>query len=125
VVIIAITMGNKRLLFIFLIGLICCCGLANAAAVNFSMSDLGGLTAKQDVLCYLTDGTPCAVAQWNTSSVALPMPASDFILVIKPSAIGRLANPTTFLTDGFDWIETYWLQISLLLIVIAVFWKKR
>jgi len=123
VVIIAITMGNKRLLFILLLGLICCCGLATATADNFTITDLGGLTARQDILMYYTNGT--FIDQYNTSSVGIDIPDSNFILVVKPTAIGRLANPTTFLTDGFDWLETYWLQICLLLVVIAVFWKKR
>jgi hypothetical protein len=119
-------MGNKLLLILFLVGIGFCCGLVSAVATNFSVSDLGGLTAKQDIWCYYFNGTPCSpTAQFNTSSVGIEIPEDNFILVVRPTVIGRLSNPSTFLSDGFDWVETNWLQIVLVIVILLLFMRRR
>ena len=123
-VIIAIIMGNKLLLILFLCVIFGCCGVAGATATHMSFSDLNGLSPRQDVDIYFSaNGTHYGL--YNTSSVDIDMPDEDFNIVMRPSAVSRLTNPSTFLSDGFAYIETNWLQIVLLLVVVGVFWKRR
>lgn len=123
-VIIAITMGNKSLLILFLLVILCCCGVVGAVATHFSISDLNALSPRQDVeVYYAANGT--LFGQYNTSSTNIDVPDEDFSLIMRPSAVSRLTDPSSFLSDAFDYMETYWLQIVLLLVVLGIFWGGR
>ena len=89
---------------------------------NVSFSTLGQSGA-EDILIYTPVGAnQTLLGMYNTSSPYVLFPCGDVNVVVRPSAIGRLTNPVTMLTDGFSWVETYWLQILVVLALAGVGW---
>ena len=92
---------------------------------NVSFSNLG-LSGDQDVLIYVVAGAnQTLLGQWNTSSPYVQVPCGDFNIVVRPSSVSRVTNPTLMLVDAFAWVETYWLQILVLLFLLGVFFWRR
>lgn len=92
---------------------------------NVSFSNLGQ-SGREDLLFYAVDGAnQTLLGQWNTSSPYVQVPCGDFNIVVRPSALSRVANPELMLTDAFAWVETYWLQILVVLFLAGVlFWRR-
>jgi len=91
---------------------------------NATFSTLGQGGA-EDILIYTyneTSNRQELLGQWNTSSPDAQIPCGDFNVVVRPSATARFFNPVTALTDAFAFIETYWIQIGVILALISFFW---
>ena len=88
-------------------------------AQNMSISSLNLMT-QEDVLIYAANST--LIGTYNTSSVGIPLPSVDFMLVIKPTAVSRFFDPSTLLIDSFAWIETNFIA---LLVIGAMFGLAR
>ncbi len=92
---------------------------------NASFSNLGQGGA-EDILIYTYNGSVQELqGQWNTSSPDVSIPCGDFQVVVRPSAQSRFMNPTTMLSDGFDFVETYWIQIGVLFALGGFFLFRR
>jgi hypothetical protein len=76
-----------------------------------SISNLN-LIGDSDVLIY--NGS-VLVGIWNTSSNDISLDPGAYLIVLKPNAVSRLSNPVLMFSDGVSFIETYWLQIFLIL----------
>lgn len=99
----------------------------NAATIcgNMTFSTLGQGGA-EDILIYTFDGTNQTLqGQYNTSSPDVPSYCGDTNVVIRPSAQSRFLNPETMLTDGFTFVETWWIQLGVIMMLIAFFWWRR
>lgn len=97
-----------------------------ASAQNMSISNLG-LGGDEDVLIYAIDATnesQMLIGLYNTSSVHIPLPDSDFQLVIKPSALRNAFDPLTFLNDSFVFVQNNIIAI-LLIVFLAALWLGR
>ncbi len=98
-----------------------------AAAQNVSFSNLGQI-GDQDILIYTfneTDGTQGLYGMWNTSSAYVPLPDDDFNIVVRPSAIARFVDPLLMMTDGLAFLETYWIQLFVLVFIIGIVWARK
>lgn len=82
------------------------------SAINMSISNLG-LGGQQDVLIYNSNGTLIGV--YNTSSSNVPLPDSDYSLIIKPTTMSRAVNPMTLLSDGIDFLTENAIPLFILL----------
>lgn len=80
-------------------------------AQNMTITSLD-LVGKQAVILYSSGGV--LLGTYNTSSNVVPLPTTDFVLVLKPNAVTRFSNPVLFLTDITAALETYWLQIFMI-----------
>ena len=70
----------------------------SVSALNMSVSDLG-LSGPQDIQIYssgILQGT------YNTTSDAIPIPTSDFMVVVKPQI--KTENPLTILVNVLTWL---------------------
>jgi hypothetical protein len=61
---------------------------------------------------------------YNTTSPGVTFSPGSYQIIVKGSAISRLANPATMLEDGFAFLETYWLQIFIALGIIVFAIRK-
>jgi hypothetical protein len=117
-------MKSGAFLFILLILSIILIPVNAATCGNATFSTLGQ-GGSEDILVYnydVTNNTQLLLGQWNTSSPAVPIPCGDFNIVVRPSAVSRFFNPGTMLADGFAFVETWWIQIGVILTLIAAFW---
>ena len=92
-----------------------------------SFSDLGLMT-HSDVEIYGLNSTPGTwelLGVYNTSSPGLTFQPGTYQAVLRPSAVSRVTNPTTMLTDGLSFLETYWIQIFVVVGLIAILVRKR
>ena len=98
--------------------------LADDNTTVISFSDLDLMT-HADVQIYAQNGTAWELAgTYNTTSTGLEFEPGNYMVVLKPSAVARLWNPVTFLTDAFGFLETYWLQILLAFSLIILAFRK-
>lgn len=98
-----------------------------AAAQNVSFSNLG-LAGSQDVLLYTynaTTGSQTLLGTYNTSDSQVPIPDGDFNIVLKPSNTARYSDPLLMMTDGLGFIETYWVQLFVLVFLLAIVLGRR
>ena len=84
-------------------------GYLNSTCISFS--DLN-LMAHRDIQIY--NGS-ALIGTWNTTSNDICLDPGPYLIVLKPNAFNRLTNPVTMFQDGISFIETYWLQIFLIL----------
>jgi len=108
--------GGSRILLFLIIGSVLF-SIMPVQAQNMSISSLNLMT-KEDVLIYAANAS--LIGTYNTSSVGIVLPASDFMLVIKPSAVGRFFDPSTMLTDAFSWIETNFVALLVIGAIIGL-----
>lgn len=94
-------------------------------AQNASFSTLDQLGA-QDVLIYTFDGntTPVLYGQWNTTSVDLPLPESDFLVIMRPSGDLRFMDPGLMLEDFMGFAVTNAIPIVLIVFFIGLLWRR-
>ena len=113
---------KKPFIIVLLLALALCLCVSSVSAVaycaNISFSTLGQSGA-EDILVYsVTDGWNQSLdGQYNTSSPYVPIPCGDTNIVVRPSSLGRVGNPVLMMTDAFGWVETYWLQLLILLFI--------
>ena len=93
---------RSRVSLLILIALVFFSIIPFVSAQNMSMTTLNYLTS-QDVNIYVANGT--YLGTWNTTSAYIPLPAQDFQIVITPTGVDRFTDPSTLLTDSFDFIE--------------------
>ena len=93
---------RSRVSLLILIALVLFSIIPFVTAQNMSMTTLNYLTS-QDVNIYVANGT--YIGTWNTTSAYIPLPAQDFQIVITPTGVDRFTDPSTLLTDSFDFIE--------------------
>jgi hypothetical protein len=87
-------------------------------AQNMSISTLG-ISGDQDIMIYNTDGT--LYGMWNTSSPYIPLPDTDFNVVLKPTLYSSwLDNPGTFLNDAVNYIIKFWLSLFVIFGGVAI-----
>ena len=95
----------------------------NAQNVSFStLEQLGS----QDVLIYTFTGntTPELYGQWNTTSVDVPLPTSDFLVVMRPSGDLRFMNPSLLLNDFMGFAVSNAIPIILIVFFIGLLWRR-
>lgn len=119
---------RKNLVFVVLIVLAALLLTGTVSAQNMSISNLG-LSGKQDVLIY--DSTGVLISTYNTSSPFVPLPASDFSIVLKPTQRARFTNPMLLLQDGLDFITQtenlipIAIFLCLLILATGLYYKGR
>ena len=107
---------------IFLMALLALVLVAPCMAVNMSISDMG-FTGPQTIQFYV-NGT--LAATYNTTSNGIPLPAQDFILVVKPESSSYLKNPSNLLDEGFGFVETNFIAILFVFFLLgAIGWLGR
>lgn len=84
-------------------------GMENSTTLSFS--DLN-LMAHSDVQIY--NGSTL-IGTWNTTSNGITLDPGAYLIVLKPNAVSRLSNPGLMFLDTVAFIETYWLQLFLIL----------
>ena len=87
---------------IFIAVLTCMALIGVVFAQNMSISRLGTGTL-ETVQIY--NGTTLE-GTYNTSTNGIALPDGDFLLVIKPAASNPLADPGTWMSDMFSYIQT-------------------
>jgi hypothetical protein len=97
---------KTSILILILVGCLLLVGCTSAQNMTITNLDLVG---KQNVLIYSSGGV--LLGTYNTSSSLVPLPVTDFVMVLKPNAITRFSNPVFFIQDTFATLETYWLEI--------------
>ena len=105
------------LLFLFILSPV------NAQNVSFStLEQLGS----QDVLIYKFTGnaTPELYGQWNTTSVDVPLPSSDFLIIMRPSGDLRFMNPALLLNDFMGFAVSNAIPIILIVFFIGLLWRR-
>lgn len=101
------------------------CLVSIVTAQNVTFSTLGQ-TGPEDILIYTFNGTDQVLyGMWNTSSAYVPLPVTDFNVVVRPSAINRLSNPGSFLNDAFAYISTNILPIIIIMFLFGLAWRKK
>ena len=109
------------LFFTALLFLACC----PVHAQNATYSTLDQLGA-QDVLIYTfaNNGTPILYGQWNTTSVDVPLPSSDFLVVMRPSGDLRFMDPALLLGDFMGFAVSNAIPIILIVFFIGLLWRR-
>ena len=112
-----------------LIVLLClfCLSCVPAQAQNVSFSNLG-LGGDEDILIYsvnVANETQELVGQYNTSSVHVPLPESDFQIVIKPSALRNAFDPPTLLDDTFTFVQNNVVSLIILAFLAAIYLGRK
>lgn len=111
---------------IILMALVCVMLIAPALAVNMSLSEMG-FSGPQTIQLFeinATSGSAILLGTYNTTSNNIPVPGTDFVLVIKPESSAYLKNPNNLLDAGFEFIETYYIAI-LFIVMILVYFVRR
>ena len=115
-------MQQKAILFTFCLILLSL-SVPLVSAQNASFSTLGQIGA-EDILIYSFNGTEqVLLGQYNTSSPYVPLPDSDFNIVVRPSAAGRF-TPALFLSDAFGYVESNAIPLVILIFLIGLFFAK-
>lgn len=107
------------LTFLFLI-------ISPVSAQNVSFSNLG-LGGDEDILIYQVDGaneSQILLGLYNTSSVHVPLPDSDFQIVVKPSALRNAFDPVTLINDTFIFVQNNMVPLAFMVLLIAL-WLGR
>lgn len=96
-----------------------------AQAQNATYSTLDQLGA-QDILIYTFDGntTPVLYGQWNTTSVDVPLPDTDFLVVMRPSGDLRFMDPALLLGDFMGFAVSNAIPIILIVFFIGLLWRR-
>lgn len=112
------------LVFLFFLLLFLFCPLASAQNATYSTLDQLGA---QDILIYTFDGnvTPVLYGQWNTTSVDIPLPATDFLIIMRPSADMRFMDPGLLLDDFIAFCVSNAVPLVLIIFFIGLLWKGR
>jgi hypothetical protein len=106
-------MKGKIIIILVLIAVI----LSPVMAVNMSITNFG--TAKQDIQIYTPNGT--MIGLYNTSSPIIPLPDTDFQIVIRPNtAASYISNPGLFLTDAVGYLMTFAIPLFVILGFCAI-----
>lgn len=113
-------MRQKPILIIALIALTIL--VSSVTAQNMTVTNFG-ITGKQDLMIYGSDGA--LLGLYNTSSPIIPLPDEDFHMVIRPNTVSSyLSNPLLLFTDTIALIIANWpamfLIIGLVLLVFTV-----
>ena len=87
---------------IFIAVLMCMALIGAVHGQNMSISRLGTGTL-ETVQIY--NGTTLE-GTYNTSTNGIALPDGDFLLVIKPAASNPLADPGTWMSDTFSYVQT-------------------
>ena len=87
---------------IFIAVLMCMALIGAVQAQNMSISRLGTGTL-ETVQIY--NGTTLE-GTYNTSTNGIALPDGDFLLIIKPVASNPLADPGTWMSDAFAYVQT-------------------
>ena len=117
-------MIKKTLLIIGLLAFYCC--LPVLADITISFNDLN-MVEHSDVEIYGLNETSSdweLLGIYNTATPGLVFSNGTYQIIIKGTAISRVTNPVTFLTDAFGFMETYWLQILLAFSLIVLILRK-
>lgn len=86
-------------------------------AVNMTITNFA--TGKQDLMIYNPNGT--LIGLYNTSSPIIPLPDTDFQVVIRPNtASSWINNPFLFFSDMIGFLMTNFAPVFLILCMIAV-----
>jgi hypothetical protein len=108
---------------IVLLFFLSCSPVVNAQNVTVSTLDQLGA---QDILIYtFTDNTtPVLYGQWNTTSVDVPLPSSDFLIVMRPSGDLRYMDPGLILQDFMGFAVANVIPIILIVFFIGLLWRR-
>ncbi len=115
----------KKLIIITLVLVLA--GIGTVSAQNMSISEMG-FTGPQTIQIYAVNATSGSVAllgTYNTTSNAVPLPSTDFSVVIKPESSDYLKNPNNLITSVFDFIVTNMVGILFCLLLIALWLGRR
>jgi len=95
-----------------------------AHAQNLTVSTLDQLGA-QDILIYtFNNTTPELYGQWNTTSVDVPLPSNDFLIVMRPSGDLRFMDPALLLGDFMGFAVSNAIPIILIVFFIGLLWRR-
>jgi hypothetical protein len=113
-------------IWLFFTALLFLCILSPVNAQNVTVSTLDQLGA-QDILIYtFTDNTtPVLYGQWNTTSVDVPLPSSDFLIVMRPSSDLRYMDPGLILGDFMGFAVANVIPIVLIVFFIGLLWRRK
>lgn len=116
----------KKLLIVLLVLVLVGIGTSNAQ--NMTISDMG-FAGPQTLQIYAVNATSGAVTllgTYNTTENGIPLPTTDFSLVIKAEGSDYLRNPANLLDAGFDFVESNFVAILFVFTLIgSLLWLGR
>lgn len=109
-------MIQKRLFGFALLALVV---LVTAPVLAVNMTVTNFATGKQDLMIYNPNGT--LIGLYNTSSPIIPLPETDFQVVLRPNtASSWVNNPMLFFTDAISFLLTNALPVFTLIGLLFV-----
>ena len=109
---------KPKLLLIALMALILLCAIpAQAGNLTITMSNPGGI-ALRDIVVYFPNGT--MYGYYNSSSVIDLDTNSSYLFALKPMKTNVFEDPLEALNDGFDYVETNWIPLAIVITLIAI-----
>jgi hypothetical protein len=87
------------------------------SAQNMTITDLG-IVGVQTVQIYGNNGT--LLGTYNTTTNGISLPATDFVMLVKPDTTSIFADPLALLTEGFQYIQANVIPIVIILFFIGL-----
>ena len=104
--------------FIPIIALLALVLLVSAPVTAVNMTITNFATGKQDLMIYTPNGT--LIGLYNTSSPIIPLPETDFQVVLRPNTASTwVNNPLLFFNDAVGFILVNALPIFMIVGLLA------
>jgi len=110
----------KKLLL--LIALVCLITVGSVSAQNMTITDLG-IVGRQTVQIYSGNGSILA-GTYNTTTVGISLPTTDFVLLIKPDTTTVMTDPITLLGAAFAFVNTNVIPIIVILFFVGMVFRR-
>lgn len=112
---------KKQLLCLALLLLIAF-AMVPVQAQTITMANPGGI-AERDIIVYWPNGTMYGF--YNSTSVITLYNTSDYIFTMKPIAGNPLDDPADFVTTGFAWLQSNFISLIVLAVILGVLVYRR
>lgn len=121
------TKRTRNIITVLLVAVLLAGVVSASNASSFSITDLG-LTGPQTVQVFTINSTGGYLAgTYNSTANGIPVPDSDFTIVLKPETKENWFNPPTMLEDIMAKFKEHWQAILLLAVVAGIlgyFWRR-